>query len=203
MTRKFFQYFVNGLLISLPIIIICYIFYNLFISLDDVISPVLEEVFGLKGERKIRGLGFIILIALFTLMGFLASTLIARPIRNWLKHLLDKAPLIKTLYKAINDLLSAFVGQKKRFNKPVLVRLSQGTDIHKIGFVTDENLDKLGEIDGKVAVYFPHSYAFSGNLYVVPRVNVVPIDKKPSDVMKYIVSGGVSDLEDDEDNEAK
>lgn len=203
MTRKFFQYFINGLLVSLPIIIISYIFYNLFISLDDIISPVLENVFGLKGERKIRGLGFIILLALFTLMGFLASTLIARPIRNWLKHLLDRAPLIKTLYKAINDLLSAFVGQKKRFNKPVLVKLAQGSDVHKIGFVTDENLDKLGEIEGKVAVYFPHSYAFSGNLYVVPRANIMPIDKKPADVMKYIVSGGVSELEGDEESEAK
>jgi uncharacterized membrane protein len=200
MTRKFFQYFINGALVSLPIIIIGYIFYNLFISLDDIISPLLEEVFGLKGERKIRGLGFVILIGLFTLMGFLANTFIAQPIRNWLKRLLDRAPLVKTLYEAINDLLSAFVGQKKRFNQPVMVRLSKGTDIHKLGFVTDENLEKLGEIEGKVAVYFPHSYAFSGNLYIVPKENITLIDQKPSDVMKYIVSGGVSDLDSDDED---
>lgn len=201
MFRKFLQYFINGLLISLPIFIIGYIFYSLFISMDDLIGPLLERLFGIESERRIRGLGFVLLLLIIALMGYLATTLIARPIQNWLERFLDRVPLVRTLYRAINDLLSAFVGKKKSFNQPVIVRLSKDTDVHKIGFITDENLEQLGEIDGKVAVYFPHSYAFSGNLFIVPKENVTVIDKNPADVMKYIVSGGVSDIDKDEAKE--
>jgi uncharacterized membrane protein len=87
------------------------------------------------------------------------------------------------------------VGEKKRFNKPVLVRLTRSADIEKLGFITSEDLSELGIEKGRIAVYLPHSYNFSGNLYIVPVENVTLLDANASEVMKFIVSGGVTDLD--------
>lgn len=195
MARKFLNYFLNGLLITLPLALIGYFLYYLFVFLDDIVWSLIGD-----GERKFKGLGIIILILLMTGLGYLGSTFIAKPVQKAINRFFDRIPLIKTIYEAIKDLLSAFVGQKKRFNQPVIVRVSRDSDLEKIGFITDTDLKQLGEIEGKVAVYFPHSYNFSGNLFIVPVENIRPIHKKPSDVMKYIVSGGVSDIEKKDDS---
>ena len=79
------------------------------------------------------------------------------------------------------------------------MKISKDSDLQKIGFITDANLTQLGDIRGKVAVYFPHSYAFSGNLFIVPIENIKPLDKNPADVIKYIVSGGVSDMDENDE----
>jgi uncharacterized membrane protein len=200
MGRRIVGYFLNGLLITLPLAVILYVFYNLFISLDDILLPLLNVGVENPEEYRFRGAGVIILLILVTTIGFFGSSLIGRLMEGWFSKLLDRIPLVKTMYTAVNDLLSAFVGKKKRFNQPVLVKMSQDSNLEKIGFITDSDLEHLGAQEGKVAVYFPHSYAFSGNLYIVSIQQITPIDKAPSDVMKYIVSGGVSDLEDKADD---
>jgi uncharacterized membrane protein len=88
-------------------------------------------------------------------------------------------------------LLGAFVGDKKKFNKPVLVRINKDNNLHQIGFVTQADLTDLG-LDDMVVVYFPHSYAFSGYHYFVAKENVKPLNIPGPTAMKFIVSGGVS-----------
>ncbi|MDA0713786.1 MAG: DUF502 domain-containing protein, partial [Bacteroidetes bacterium] len=107
----------------------------------------------------------------------------------------ERIPLIKTLYTSVSDLLSAFVGDKRRFNRPVLVKLTKMADIEKLGFITSEDLSELGIDGGRIAVYLPHSYAFSGNLFIVPAENVTPLDANAAEVMKFIVSGGVAEVD--------
>ncbi|NND77224.1 MAG: DUF502 domain-containing protein [Flavobacteriales bacterium] len=178
----FKKYFLRGLLYTLPVVITVYTVYLVFDFLGGLIP----------GGYKI--LNVIILLAFVTFMGFLGSSLVAEPIKDYFRNLLDRAPLLKTIYAAIRDLLSAFVGDKKRFDKPVLVKVNKNSDLEKLGFITGEDLSHLGIASGKVAVYLPHSYNFSGNLFIVPIENVTPIDKPASEVMKYIVSGGVADV---------
>ncbi len=187
--RRILNYFFSGLLLVVPITLIIYVVYGLFKFLDDIIPT------------AIPGLGIIILLAVITLLGFLGSSFITQPIRRRANSLLDRAPLIKTIYTAITDLLSAFVGQKKSFSRPVLVKLSRSSDIEKLGFVTNEDLSNLGIPEGKIAVYLPHSYNFSGNLYIVPKENVTPVPALTAEVMKFIVSGGVTDVGHKEDEE--
>lgn len=184
MFKKLLSYFFNGLLITLPIGITIYLIYALFMFVDELIP--LEDMW--------PGVRVIIVLAIITFMGFLGNTLIAIPIRNWAERMLNKVPLIKTVYTAITDLLSAFVGQKKSFSQPVLVKMNVNSNVEKIGFITDNDLEELGHIGGKVAVYFPLSYSLSGDLFIVPVENITYLDKNPTDVMKYIVSGGVSEL---------
>jgi uncharacterized membrane protein len=69
------------------------------------------------------------------------------------------------------------------------------SNLEKLGFLTESDLSRLNE-PGKVAVYFPHSYNFSGEMFIVPVEQVRPIDLPPGDTMKFIVSGGVAGLND-------
>ncbi len=131
-------------------------------------------------------------LGLLTLLGALASTIVLKPFTYLFSRFLDRAPLIRTIYNAVKDLVGAFVGKKKSFSQPVLVKLSNDTTIEKLGFITSEDLHELGLDSTKIAVYLPHSYAFSGNLFIVDRRNVTPLSAKSADVMKFIVSGGVA-----------
>ena len=108
-----------------------------------------------------------------------------------MNRLIDKTPLLKLIYSSIRDLLSAFVGKERKFNKPVLVKVNLISDLEKIGFLTQEDLEDLG-IKDRVSVYFPHSYNFSGEMFIVPKEHVRPIDMSPADAMKFVVSGGAA-----------
>jgi uncharacterized membrane protein len=184
LAKQILSLFFQGLLFITPIFIPLYILYSVFDSLDNSF----KEWFGLE----IPGLGILLVFALLTIVGWLGKTFITQPIRNYFKSLLEKAPLVKVIYNSVSDLLKAFVGKEKKFTKPVLVKLNNISDLEKIGFITQEDLKDFNVSDDKIAVYFPHSYAFSGEMFIVPKSQVTPIDKKSADVMKFIVSAGVS-----------
>jgi uncharacterized membrane protein len=173
------NYFLKGLLFLAPIIVTLYILYFIVTAVD--------QIFGVK----IPGLGFLITIALVTAIGFLVSTFLARGAAKLIDNLFSRMPFIKMIYSSIKDLVSAFVGEKKRFDKPVLVSLFPESTVQTLGFITRESMDNIGMADS-LAVYLPQSYNFAGNLIVVPREQVTPLDIESGKVMTFIVSGGVS-----------
>lgn len=180
--KRIITYFFRGLLFVVPIALTIYVIY-LIIQFLDGILPI-----------PIPGLGILIMLGFITFIGFLASIFITKPLFEIFERWVIKIPLINILYTSIKDLMSAFVGDKKKFNTPVIVKLSEG--MSRLGFITQDNLTILEEED-LVAIYFPHSYNFSGNLYLVPRENVrILKNVKSADIMKLIVSGGVSPLHD-------
>jgi uncharacterized membrane protein len=130
---------------------------------------------------------------LITLLGFLGKFLFATSLYVAFEALLEKTPLVKIVYSSTKDLINAFVGEKKRFSQPVLVMLNKEAGIEKIGFITREDLSIIG-VNDKVAVYLPHSYNFSGNLFIVPRENVKLLNVSGTETMKFIVSAGVTEL---------
>lgn len=95
----------------------------------------------------------------------------------------------------MKDLMNAFVGKKNQFKQPVLVKLNDDIELERIGFVTKESLIELGISEDKIAVYVPFSYAISGQVFIVPKKNVTKIKGNSADVMKFIVSGGVTNIE--------
>jgi uncharacterized membrane protein len=181
--NRFISYFFRGLLFVVPIALTIYILV-LSISWLDGLIPF-----------KLPGLGLLSILVFVTLVGYLASTLLAGPVFSVLEDVLTRLPLVSIIYSSLKDLISAFVGDKKKFNQPVLVTLNPEFVIQKPGFITQQDLSHLGLVD-QVAVYLPHSYNFSGNLYIVPAKMVTPIDASSTDIMKFIVSGGVSGLKD-------
>lgn len=189
MMKRILSYFLQGLLYTLPIFATVYVIIQSIIFVDGII-PV-----------KFPGLGLLIILVSFTLIGFLGTTFITPNIFNVDKYI-DKVPLIKTVYSSVKDLLSAFVGKKKRFTEPVLVKMEG--NVERFGFVTQHDLTDLGISADKVAVYIPFSYALTGNLIVVPKTSVSPVDGNSADIMKFVISGGVTEIEEnDEEVETK
>lgn len=187
--KKLMNYFLQGLLYTAPIGITAYIIYVVFNFTNSLLDDVLENFL----KIDIPGLGLIVIFFFLVLIGIIGRSIFAQPFKILFKRLLEKAPLLKLIYSALNDLFSAFVGKEKKFNKPVLVLVNPISNLEKLGFLTAEDLSKIDEND-KVAVYFPHSYNFSGELFIVPKTQVRPIDINPAVVMKFIISGGVSDI---------
>lgn len=178
--KRIISYFLRGMLFVTPLAVTFYIIYQTILFLDNLIPT------------PIPGIGILMVIALITFVGYLASLFFAKPIFEWFERGLVKIPLVNLIYTSIKDLMGAFVGDKKKFSSPVKVQLSD--TFIRLGFVTQEDMSMVGEPD-MVAVYFPHSYNVSGNVFLVPKDKVTPlIGVKSSDVMKFMVSGGVSPL---------
>lgn len=192
--KKIINYFLQGLLYIAPFGITAYIIYITFSYLDNLLDDILEKFL----KVDIPGLGLVVIFCFLVLVGIIGRSIIAHPIKILFNRFLDKTPLLKLIYSAMNDLFSAFVGKERKFNKPVIVLVNPVSNLEKLGFLTAEDLSKLDEKE-KVAVYFPHSYNFSGELFIVPKNQVRPIDINPAVVMKFIVSGGVSDIYEEKD----
>lgn len=221
MMKKLIGYFVKGLLVTVPLAVTIYAVYFVFAKIDGLL-PI-----------PIPGVGFAATIIFITLVGFLASSILAKGLMRMLDNLFSRIPFVKLVYSALKDLMNAFVGEKKMFDRPVLVRLSKDIEARVIGFITQDDLSNLGirpvrdsssrlddraigaqnadsatppnmdtlsglnlnvsnGVEDSVAVYLPQSYNFAGNLIIVPRNQIQPLDKSGPEVMAFIVSAGLS-----------
>jgi uncharacterized membrane protein len=189
---KIVRYFIQGLIITVPVGITAIVIYKVF---DWV-----RSLFSMFGTIVSPGIDpFIILataVVLIFLMGLLGSSIILQPLFSLFDSTLEQTPVVKTVYGSIKDFMSAFVGSKKRFNKPVLITINKENNIQQLGFITKEDLSELKISKGTVAVYVPLSYSISGNLLIVPTDHITVVDASSAEVMKFIVSGGVTDIDD-------
>jgi len=182
--RKLLGYFARGMVMLAPLAVTVAVLWFVFTTVDGWLRRLVELP---------PGAGFVATVALVTLVGFLGAARVTRSMVAWLEGLMARLPLVRLVYGSTKDLLNAFVGEKRRFDKPVLLTLvPEHTKV--LGFVTQESLLHLGLID-QVAVYCPHSYAWSGQTYIVPSWRVEPLHVNSADAMAFAVSGGVSGLE--------
>lgn len=185
--KRLITYFMQGLVFVAPLAITGYIIFMIFDLIDGLLRPQITSWVG----HIVPGLGLLIIVALLTLLGFIGEIVVFNPFKRIWERLLNRAPLLKVIYTSLVDLFSAFVGKEKKFNKPVLVCINKENKLWKIGFLTQESLEELN-MPGMVAVYFPHSYNFSGELYLVETTAVKRMDMPPAEAMKFVVSGGVT-----------
>jgi uncharacterized membrane protein len=180
---RIIRYFFSGTLFIVPLLATAYFIYISFTWLDARLN------------LPYPGLGFLIVFSVITLIGYLSTNYIFKTMGSWFDRGMNRIPLVKIIYSTVKDLLGAVVGDKRKFNKPVLVRLNKENDLHQIGFVTQGDVGELG-IHDMVVVYIPHSYAISGNHYFVPKENIRLLHISGPAAMKFIVSGGVSGFKD-------
>ncbi len=178
MTRVL-NYFLKGLVFLAPLALTVYICVRVFTTIDGWLGI------------AIPGVGFVITVVLITVFGFLAQGFLTRSVFNFIEESLNRLPFVRLLYSSTKDLLNAFVGDKRRFDKPVLVTPYPGGVAKVIGFVTQESLASLGLPD-HVTVYLPFSYSFAGQLFVFPGSALTAIDADSADVLAFVVSGGVT-----------
>jgi uncharacterized membrane protein len=180
--KKFTGFFIKGLLLITPIGLTVYVVYQCYRFIQGIFPT----------EYFLVSVGIVLFGTAF--LGFLGTFLIQTPILQFFDRTLERIPLVKFIYTSIRDLMSAFMGNEKRFSKPVLVQVQKDGGMYKLGFITQKDLTHIGVKSGKSAVYMPHSYNFSGNLFIVDNESITPIDAASEDVMKFIVSGGITKI---------
>ena len=189
--KKLFKYFAQGLFVLVPFGITILIIYKIF----NFISLQLVQL-GLVFKSYISPIIVLLILALIILLiGWLASNIFFKSIFSLIEKMIENTPMVKHVYSPVKDFMGAFLGNKKKFTKPVIVLTNPAAGIEEIGFITQEQLDDFG-LKEKVAVYMPHSYAFSGRLFLVPKNNIKIVQNlNGGEAMKFILSGGVTDLE--------
>ncbi len=189
--KKLVRYFLQGLLYVVPLAVTIYVIVFAIVWLDGLLMD--REFFnrGLLAKYNFPGVGLALILILVTLIGYIGQILISTPISGVYDKIMKKAPLVKMIYTSVKDLMSAFVGGEKKFNQPVLVKLDKAGVLHRYGFITTTNLEELGAED-MIGVYLPSSYGMLGEFYVVPKKQIKLVEANAAEVMKFIVSGGVS-----------
>jgi uncharacterized membrane protein len=187
---RLLNYFLRGLVVVVPLALTIYVCALIFTTIDSWLG------------LPIRGVGFLITIVLIIVVGALASSFVTRSLIAALDNLLERLPFVRLLYSSAKDMLNAFVGEKKRFDKPVLVAVSSDRAVKVLAFLTSDSLASLGLAD-QVTVYMPQSYGFAGHILVVPADRVERIDADAAAVMAFIISGGVTQVESRGEHRAK
>lgn len=185
------SWFFQGMLYIAPVSLTIYVIYISFRFVDSILKDVIKNIVGFP----IPGLGIVVILLGITMIGFLGSSIFFGRYLKVFDKIISQAPLVKVIYTSIKDFISAFVGKDRRFTEPVLVKVNKDSDLEKLGFITQKDLTNLGIPKGRVAVYLPHSYNFSGNLFIVSVENVTPINAPSAEVMKFVVTAGVTSVD--------
>jgi len=186
--KKFVNYFLQGLLYVLPLGLTIFVIIYLVNQVDGILSPIFTYFL----HFTIPGLGLVSMIIIITVFGYIGQTVLGRPIKLVIERLLQKAPLLNMVYTSIRDFMEAFVGKEKKFNQPVLIKISSTSEVERMGFITQNDLTELSIKENMVAVYIPFAYAFSGELYIVPASYVTAVNVSSGEWMKFIISGGIT-----------
>ena len=187
------NYFIKGLIIVVPLGAAFLLIFWAVKSIDNALNLSGILLTDAKGKPiYIPGLGILNVLVLILIAGIMVTNVVTDPIKRWFNRWLNRLPLLKFLYSSIKDLTEAFVGEEKKFNEPVIVEVNE-FGLKKIGFMVQRDLTKLN-LPGDVAVYFPFSYSFAGQVVIISADKVKPIDKSAADMMKFVISGGVSGI---------
>jgi uncharacterized membrane protein len=189
--RAIINYLIKGLLIVLPIALSIYIVIWAVTTVDSWLN--VNNILGvdpaLGTSKNIPGLGLALVVAIILIAGIFVTNFVTEPMYNWFQRVMDKLPIIKFIYSSIKDLTEAFVGDEKKFNHPVIVEVEG--ELKRIGFLTQSDLTRI-DLPGESIVYFPFSYSFAGQVYIVKNEKIKELNMSSADAMKLVMSGGVS-----------
>jgi len=190
---RILRYFFQGLLILAPIGVTAFTLYWGFVTIDNILPRDLLPLDHPLNILKYKGVGFAIVLIMVVFVGYISSSFIVGRLIDMFDHILERTPFIKYIYSSVKDVFDAFVGEKKKFDHPVLVNV-YGEDVWEMGFITQENVNSLG-LQGYMAVYVPHAYAITGKVFIVKEEKVRPLTNiSAGEAMKFAVSGGVTHI---------
>lgn len=189
--------FVNGILTIVPIILVIFVVYKVFMFLDGVLGSFLKPYLQ---EDYIPGIGLLCTFVLITILGWMSTKVFTGTVVRGIDKLLEKIPIIKTVYSVIKDTIHSFFGDKKSFSKVALVPVP-GTKMKAIGFITTEDVESFYDpLKDHVAVYIQQTFQIAGFTFLIPKEDIEIIDVKPEDAMKFVLSGGMTTKSSSEDS---
>lgn len=178
------QHFLHGVLLIAPLAITIATVHWIFSKVDGLLRPYVE----------LPGLGFVLVLAFVLLVGWIGSFFVIERLFQLFDAWLEHTPGVNFIYSVVRDFFAAFVGRKRRFNRAVLVNVF-AEEVWLVGFLTDESLQDFNLCKQYVSVYVPQAYNIAGQLYLVKRERVRPMEQLPaSDAMKYAATGGAVEV---------
>ena len=192
MITRIARTFLSGLAVVLPIFITIAVVLWVLNAVENSIGAIVQMFLPI-GDYP-RGVGLLLAIVIVFAIGILMEAVYFRRLMGWFEELLNRIPLVKTIYSAMRDLMSLFSKEgSKKFSKVVMVKLP-GIEARLIGFVTIEDFAGLPVAPGagQVAVYLPMSYTIGGYTVLLPRDCLTPLDMSLEDAMRFVVTAGMS-----------
>ena len=187
--------FLQGLAITLPITLTIALLYWLIAMAEEFLGGLIQYLF--PEWQYWTGLGTLLAIALVFVAGILMNVWIARRLVDLVDALLERVPLVKSIYGSLRDVANLLSNQdsKSGFKQVVAVRVSE--NIRLIGFVTSEDFSGLPQASkaadkSTVGVYLPMSYQIGGYTVYLPKSQVDPLDMSIEDAMRFTLTAGVS-----------
>ena len=188
------RYLVAGVLVWLPILATIWVVSFMLRIMDRtlLLLPPAYRPEALVGF-SLPGVGALFALIVLLLTGLLVTNLIGRRLVVWGEDLLNRIPLVRTVYGGVKSFAESVFSQSNSFRQVVMVEYPRaGT--WSIGFLTAENVpeisDKMGE--PHAAVYISAALnATAGYLVIVPRRQVVALDMSVDEAMKMIITCGV------------
>lgn len=180
------QYFLRGILVLAPVLITISALLWAISKVDGILHPLVTR----------PGLGLAFILLLIVLVGWISTFGFIKRIFGLAGTAIEHTPGVSFIYTSVRDFFEAFVGNKRRFTQAVLVNVLDD-DVWLVGFLTDEDPSMFNLAAGYVSVYVPQAYNVGGQLYLLKRSRVRPIENlAPADVMKYVVTGGAVEIAD-------
>jgi uncharacterized membrane protein len=185
--------FLKGLLVVVPSALTLAILWWLARTSEQLLGSLLARF--LPSGWYVPGMGLVAALAITLLVGLLSHVLLFQKLFSFGEALLNRLPLVKTLYSAIKDFMYYLSPDSKQaMSKVVLVKIP-GQGFEQIGFVTREDFSDLAlalTTDDPVAVYLPMSYQIGGYTLFLPRASLTPLNMSFEQGMKLVLTGGVT-----------
>jgi uncharacterized membrane protein len=182
--QQLLRYFGHGILIIAPVVLTAIVLRWLFLQVDGWLRPYVV----------VPGVGLVIVLAVVLLVGWIGSFFLVGRAFALVDRWLGRTPGVRFIYSSLRDFIDAFIGEKRRFTKAVLLNVL-ADEVWLVGFLTDDDVVNFGLGADYVAVYVPQSYNVAGQLYFVKRERIRPLDHlAAADIMKYAVTGGAVDI---------
>jgi uncharacterized membrane protein len=192
MFRKLRSALVRGLVVVLPIGFTVWLLWWIGSTMETLLQRLILLV--VPPEHYLPGMGIVAALLLLLAAGTLFNALLVQSaLASW-ERLLDRIPVVKTIYGATRDFVKLLPtgGKRRDLRRVVLARFGEA---RVIGFVTQDDAAELGIVEpqeGLVAVYFPMSYQIGGYTALLPRSRIEPLDIPVEAAMRLVLTGGIS-----------
>ncbi|BCA78429.1 DUF502 domain-containing protein [Desulfuromonas sp. AOP6] len=184
----------QGLAAILPAALTIYILFWSATTAEKLLGGVIQMI--VPERFYVPGMGLLAGVFVIFLLGLALNAFLVRRLFDFSESLMNRIPLVKTLYGSVKDFVGFFSHQKNReFNQVVTLELNLGgMPMRFLGFVTRTDFHDLPKgigQEGEVAVYLPLSYQIGGYTVMVPRSAVKPVDISMQRAMGFAVTAGM------------
>lgn len=189
-------YLIAGILVTAPISITIYLTWAFLSFIDSRVTKLLPSTwyYDFYGITAVPGLGLIIALSFFMVVGWLATNFLGRFFIRMAEYVVDRMPIIRTIYAAIKQIFETIMASKSQAFREVVMLEYPRKGVYSIGFVTGYSEGEVQRVTKAetINVFVPTTpNPTSGYLLFVPKVELIYLDMTVEEGVKLVISGGI------------